>query len=174
MTDRGHDWRSILLSVASLASAMSAFAVAGLMMLYTVLGLVRNDLSQSSPTTLQAIVIASGIIFIGAVFLPAAYYSIRRLRGVEVPEAAPRLLKPWQGLLLLLLWAGAALLAQLLVDKDILKWFTPPLYLLAICTPVYFLIRLTTGGLNAGSRQRFWQRRLYAVDYQPAQRRQME
>jgi RsiW-degrading membrane proteinase PrsW (M82 family) len=47
-------------------------------------------------------------------------------------------------------------LAQLLVNKDILKWFTPALYLLAIGTPVYFLVRLASGGLNPGSRQRVW------------------
>jgi RsiW-degrading membrane proteinase PrsW (M82 family) len=78
------------------------------------------------------------------------------LRGEAIPAAAPKLLTIWQGILLLLLWAGAALLAQLLINSDILMWFTPPLYLLAIGTPVYFLVRLASGGLNAGSRQRIW------------------
>ena len=156
MADRGQDWRSILLGLASLASALFAFAIAGLMIIYSLPTRVRTDLSQNTPTTLQAIVIASGIIFSGAVFLPASYYSFQRLRGKNIPDAAPNLLKPWQGIILLLLWAGAALLAQLMVGNNIFKWFTPPLYLLAICTPVYFLIRLAGGGLNAGSRQRFW------------------
>jgi RsiW-degrading membrane proteinase PrsW (M82 family) len=156
MADRGHDWRSILLGVASLAGALSAFAVAVLMILYAVFLPVHTDLNQNGPTTLQAIIVASGIMLTGAIFLPAAYYSFQRLRGVDIPEAAPKILKPWQGTLLVLLWAGAAVLAQLLEDNDIFKWFTPPLYLLAIGTPVYFLIRLAAGGLNAGSRQRFW------------------
>lgn len=156
MADRGRDWRSILLGFASLAGALSAFAVGGLMILYTVFEPVHNDLSQSGSTTLQAIVIASGIMFSGAVFLPAAYYSFQRLRGVNIPEAAPKTLKLWQGVLLLLLWASAAILAQLLVDNDIFKWLTPPLYLLAIGTPVYSLVRLASGGLDAGSRQRLW------------------
>jgi hypothetical protein len=156
MADRGHDWRSILLGIASLAGALSAFTFAGLMILYAVFGLIRTGPSQDGPGALQAIVIASAIMLTGALFLPAAYYSLQRLRGAQVPPAAPRPLKIWQGLLLLVLWAGAALLAQFLVGRDILKWFTPPLYLLAIGAPVYFLIRLASGGLDAGSRQRLW------------------
>jgi PrsW family intramembrane metalloprotease len=156
MAGRGRDWRSILLGVASLAGALSAFALAGLMILYALFGLIHPDPNLNNSMTLQAFVLASAILLTGAIFLPAAYYSLQRLRGVEIPPAAPRLLKTWQGLLLLLLWAGAALLAQLLVNNDLLKWFTPPLYLLAIATPVYLLVRLATGGLDAGSRQRLW------------------
>ena len=156
MADRGRDWRSILLGLASLASALFAFVVAGLMILYSVFEPVHTDLSQTVSTTLQAVVIASGMMLSGAVFLPAAYYSLQRLRGVDIPKATPKILKLWQGVLLLLLWSGSAVLAQLLVDNDILKWVTPPLYLLAIGTPVYSLVRLAAGGLNAGSRQRLW------------------
>ncbi len=156
MADRGRDWRSILLGVGSLACALSAFALAGLMIIYSIFGVFRGDLSQNDPTTLQALVIASGIILAGAIFLPGSYYSLQRLRGVAVLGAVPKLLNPWQGVLLLLLWAGSALLAQLLIGSDIFKWFTPPLYLLAISVPVYFLVRLAAGGLNAGSRQRLW------------------
>ena len=43
MTDRGRDWRSILLGIASLAGALSAFAFAGLMIVYAVFGLLRHD-----------------------------------------------------------------------------------------------------------------------------------
>ena len=156
MAGRGRDWRSILLGVASLAGALSAFALAGLMLLYALFGLIHPVPNLDSSMTLQAVVLASAILLTGAMSLPAAYYSLQRLRGAEIPEAAPKLLKAWQGLLLLLLWAGAALLAQLMVNNDVLRWFTPPLYLLAIATPVYLLVRLATGGLNAGSRQRLW------------------
>ena len=156
MRYHGRDWRTILLGISSLGGALSAFTFAALIFVFAAFGLLRKDYPQNDPITLQDVVIASGIVFIGAVFLPAVYYSIQRLRGKEIPEAAPKLLKIWQGFLLLLLWAGSALLAQRLVDNDILKWFTPPLYLLAIGTPVFFLVRLASGGLNAGSRQRFW------------------
>ena len=156
MENRGKDWRTILLSVSSLGGALSAFVFALLIMVYAIFGAFHPDPAQTGTTILQNVVIASGILFTGAIFLPSLYYSIQRLRGKEMPEAAPKILKIWQGFLLLLMWAGAAELAQLLVNNDILKWLTPPLYLMAIGTPVYFLVRLASGGLIAGSRQRFW------------------
>lgn len=156
MTNRGQDWRSILLGIASLAGALSAFTIAGLMVIYSLFGLFRSDLSQRDPSTLQTIIVASGITLIGVAFLPSAYYSFQRLRGAEIPEAAPKPLKVWQGLLLMLLWAGSANLAQFLVNRDIFKWLTPGLYFLAVGTPVYILIRLIASGLNPGSRHRIW------------------
>jgi hypothetical protein len=156
MADRGRDWRSILLGIGGLACALFAFGLAGLMIIFSAFGVFRGDLSQNDPTTFQAVVVASGLILTSAVFLPASYYSLQRLRGVIIPGAAPKLLNPWQAVLLLLLWAGSAWLAQGLIGNEIFKWFTPPLYLLAIGTPVYFLFRLTAGGLDAGSRQRLW------------------
>ena len=156
MESRGQDWRTILLSISGIGGALAAFSLAALIIVYTAFGLLRQNYPQNNQTTLQAVVVASGILLIGLVFLPSGFYSIQRLRGEAIPAAAPKLLTIWQGILLLLLWAGAALLAQLLINSDILMWFTPPLYLLAIGTPVYFLVRLASGGLNAGSRQRIW------------------
>ena len=144
------DWRTMLLGISSLGAALSAFAIAWLIIVFGAFA------PQKGRSILENVVIVTGITFIGAVFLPSVYYCIQRLRGREIPEAAPKLLKVWQGCLLAIVWAGTAMLAQLWVDNDIFKWFTPPLYLLAIGIPVYFLIRLVSGGLNAGSRQRFW------------------
>src|ERR1700690_4511872 len=156
MGNRSRDWRTVLLGISSLGGVLSAFLFAALIIVYTIIGLFDQGSANNIQTALQDVVIASGIALIGVVFLPSVYYSVQRLRGKEIPQAAPKLLKIWQGILLLFLWAGAAVLAQLLVDNDILKWFTPPLYLLAIGTPVYFLVRLASGGLNPGSRQRVW------------------
>ena len=156
MRARGKDWRTILLAAASLSGALLAFAMGTLMVAYSLVGLVRSDLAQSGPPPLQALVLASAFSLVSVSLLPSAYYSIERLRGVDIQAAKPSSMKIWQAMLLFLVWIGAALLAQSLVDQNIWKWFTPPLYLLAIGIPVYFLIRLATGGLDAGSRQRFW------------------
>ena len=156
MEKRGRDWRTILLGISGICGAVSAFSFAALIIVYTAFGLLRQNYPQDNQTTLQAVVVASAIVLIGVVFLPSGYYSIQRLRGEAIPAATPKLLTIWQGILLLFIWAGAALLAQLFIDNDILMWFTPPLYLLAIGTPVYFLVRLASGGLNGGSRQRMW------------------
>jgi RsiW-degrading membrane proteinase PrsW (M82 family) len=152
----GRDWRTILLGIASLGCSLIAFAFASLIIVYTLFGLITRHPPQNDPTTLQDFIIASGLSFIGVVLLPAAYYSLKRSLGEDIPKAAPKLLKIWQGVLLLFVWLGVAGLAQLFAEKNILKWFTPLFYLLAIGTPVYILVRLASGGLNAGSRQRFW------------------
>ncbi len=156
MENRGRDWRTVLVGISGLVGALSAFIFAALIIVFTIIGLIDPGSAKNSQTTLQDVVIASGITLIGVVFIPSVYYSVQRLLGKEIPQAAPKVLKIWQAFLLLLLWAGAAVLAQLLVGNDVLKWFTPPLYLLAIGIPVYFLVRLASGGLNPGSRQRVW------------------
>lgn len=156
MDNRRGDWRTILLMIGSLGGALTAFSLAALMLLYAALGFSGGDFGRNAPSLLQGLVLASGLAFAGALFLPAAYYSFRRLRGNEVPIASLKLLKIWPAVLLLMLWVSVSILAQLFANQDILKWFTPPLYLLAIATPVYFLLRLATGGLKAGSRQLGW------------------
>jgi RsiW-degrading membrane proteinase PrsW (M82 family) len=150
------DWRTILLGIASLGGSLAAFALAALITVYTAIGLITKHLLLSDPTTLQNLIVATGLSVIGVVLIPAAYYSLKKILGKDIPATAPKLLTIWQGILLLFVWLGAAELAQLFVNKEILKWFTPPFYLLAIGTPVYLLIRLASGGLNAGSRQRSW------------------
>ncbi len=164
MENRGRDWRTILLVTASLGSAALALTLAVSLVFYALLGLARSNFIvgtasttlQGSMTPLQAVVLASGLMFTCVAFLPAAYYSVQRLRGRDGAAYALKPLRIWEVFLLLLLWVSACMLAQLLVDKGFWRWFTPLLYLLAIGTPVYFLVRLSTGGLNAGSHQRFW------------------
>ena len=150
------DWRTIVLAVGAAGSALLAFALAALMLISILLGALSPSLASIDRTPLEMVVLASALVVIGAVFLPGAYYSIQRLRGRDVPPAAPKLLKSWQAALILLLWIGAALTAAWLLDQPIAKWVTPALYVLAIGLPVYFFARLATGGLNAGSRQRVW------------------
>lgn len=150
------DWRSILLAVGAVGFAMLAFAAAGLVVAYAGVSSLQLGITTPKRSFLDAVVLASALVVIGAAFLPAAYYSIERLRGRSVPAAVPRPLLVWQGIVLILVWIGAALSAGFLFDKPIVKWITPVLYVLAIGTPVLFFARLAAGGLNPGSRQRMW------------------
>ena len=156
MEARRGDWRTVALLIASLSAALITFSFAAFALTYAIWGFINPNSSQSGPSTLQAIVLASGITLTGALFLPAAYFSIQRLRGREVIDSSPKPLRIWQAVLLVLFWVSVSVLAQLFLGQNIPKWFTPPLYLLAIGTPVYGIIRLATGGLNAGSHQRQW------------------
>ncbi len=156
MQQRGTDWRTILLAVGAAAGAVLAFSSLALLLVFNGFEGVRATVVGTHRTLLELVVLAAALLVIGAVFLLALYYSLLRLGGRVVPSSEPRLLKVWQASLLFLIWVAAALGAGFLVDKPVVKWITPLLYVLAIGVPVYFFVRLATGGLHPGSRQRVW------------------
>ena len=156
MDSRGRDWRTIVLAVGATGSALLIFATVALMLATTILGALSTNLESPGRTPLEMVVLASALLVIGAVFLPGAYYSAQRLRGRDVAPAAPKVLRAWQGVIILVLWIAAALAAQRLLDQPIARWLTPAFYAVAIGAPVYFFARLAIGGLRIGSRQRTW------------------
>ena len=156
MTGRGQDWRTILLAVGCVAGAFLAVALAASLTFSAALAPAGLSIARDGLTSLDVVIPATAFLFLGALAIPAAYYSIGYLAGGASRALIPPRLRLWQGVVLLLLWIGSALLAGFLVDKDSWRWLTPALYLAAICIPVYFLIRLAAGGLNAGSVRRFW------------------
>lgn len=156
MSEHGSDWRSILLTLGAGGCAILLFASVAVMLAYEVLGRFNPALATTERTPLDVVVLASALVLIGLTFLPGAYFGLQRLRGLAVPASTPSLLNVWQGILLVLVWLGAALGAQFLLPAAILKWVTPLLYLTAIGVPAYFFARLATGGLRPGSRERFW------------------
>ena len=156
MQRRETDWRTVLLAIGAAGGAVLAFGAAAVLVLYSALDLTRLQLLKSGRADIQTAVAVGTLTVIGMAFLPALFYSMRRLLGGEVPAAKPGRLRIWQAVLLILAWLGAAAGAGFLFDKPIVKWVTPILYALAICVPVYFFVRLATGGLNPGSRERLW------------------
>lgn len=156
MQERGSDWRTILLAIGSAGGAALVFIGAVTVLVFGSLGNAPTTLIVARRSTLDLVVSASALVVIGAALLRAAYFSFMQLVGHGVPASAPRLLRVWQGIVLTILWATAAAGAGFLVDKPIVRWITPILYVLAIGVPVYFFTRLATGGLHPGSRQRTW------------------
>ncbi len=157
MERRASDWRTVLLVIGASGGALLAFGAALAMLAYALWGAISPaSLGDGNRSPLDLVVLASAFVIIGAIFIPAVFYGLQWLRGRNVPAANPPLLKTWQGLLLALTWAAAAVGAGFLVDKPVLRWITPLLYLLAIGIPVYFFVRLATGGLQVGSEERLW------------------
>lgn len=150
------NWRTILLAVGGAGGGLLAIGFATLLAVYAGFASLPGSFHNDPLTNLQAEVTASALILAGAILLIAGYYSIQRLRGREIPPANVQPLKLWQGIVLFIVWVGSAGLAEVLFKDDLLRWFTPPLYLVAIGTPVYFLARLAAGGLLHGTRQRMW------------------
>jgi protease prsW family protein len=153
---RRGDWRTILLAMAGVGAALFAYAIAAFTVLLAAVETVSPGTLNDAQPLLNAILQSSALAVIGTAFLPSAYYGIQRLRGRDVPAASPKPLRLWQGILLFFLWAGTGLLAQVFLNQGFLKWVTPPLYLVAVGVPVYFLLRLVAGGLRSGSRLRNW------------------
>ena len=150
----GRDWRSILLAITSTGGAILAVASAVIVVVLQAAMKLGGD--QQNHPLIDAVLLASAILFIGALLIPAAYYSFQRLMGEEVAADKTGPMNIPTGILLTFAWLGVTALAQIFYGNSILRWITPPFYILSIGLPVYFFARLAIGGLNAGSKQRRW------------------
>ncbi len=156
MSERGRDWRTMLLAVGGVSGAFVAVLLAAMLAFYSALSPTGINLRGAAVSPLDAFLPAVAVLFMGALALPCAYYSIGYLAGAPSrPSLLPHL-GVWQALASITLWVASALLAGYLVDKRPWLWLTPGLYLIAVAIPVYLLVRLIAGGLSAGSIRRFW------------------
>jgi len=150
----GRDWRSILLAIAGTGGAIMAVAIAVIVVVVQAAMTLRGN--QQLHPLIDAVLLASAILFVGALLIPAAYYSLQRLIGEDVAVNTTKPMNIGAGFLIALVWLGISALAQIFYGNTFLRWITPPLYILSIGLPVYFFARLAIGGLNAGSKQRTW------------------
>ncbi len=153
-SNTGRDWRSILLTIGSVGVMIVTVILAITVVVYQAATMLTG--SRKSHPLFDSILLAITILFIGALLIPSAYYSIRHLMGKDVPPDTTPSMSFGQGALIVAGWLVVIALTQLLYGNTFLRWLTPPLYLASIGLPVYFFVRLTTGGLNAGSRLRTW------------------
>lgn len=98
---------------------------------------------------------------LGAILvLPSIYYSFRRLRGASRTQPSlgeVRLNWVLFSTLLLLTMPAVILLGNFISLNDDLAWILlPPLHLLAIVLPIFWLVSLALRGLSPGSPQRAW------------------
>lgn len=152
----GVNGRGWLLAAGSAGSALLALAAAAALLVYAALASTPRAVPPQAPGPFQAIVLAAALTLVGALCTLAAFHSIRALSGRGGSGTRPKPLLIWQGAILILFWIGAALAAQSLVNREAWKWLSTLFYLLAVGLPVYLLVRLAGGGLDAGSPRRFW------------------
>jgi len=153
---RSLDWRTIVLAAFNIFSALAAFGLAVLAVIFSMLQPASPINTFKNTAPFETILLAGTLALVSVIFIPAAYYNIREILEKDIPTASPKPLYVWQGFLLLAAWIASAGLAQIFFNAGSLKWFSPPFYLLSIVLPAYFLLRLATGGLSAGSRLRVW------------------
>lgn len=153
--DRRTDWLSVaqfaLSALAVLflwgsAATLSALAVSDR------LGMV-SSLSGSMPATLLAAV----SLVIGCLLLPSVYYAFRRIIGrpsFQIGGPWLRWLRPTIWIFLLPVVLGLGYWVSAIPS---LGWFLlPPLHVLAIGLPVYWLVYLAVRHLPLGHPQRLW------------------
>ena len=156
MQTRSRDWRTIVLAIVNIFGAVTTLGAAALAVIYNALQPAFQLSTSSDTAPFEVNLLASTLALVSVLFIPAAYYNIREILQKDIPAASPKPLFVWQGVLLVAAWIASAVLAQFFFNTENVKWLSLPFYLLSIVLPAYFLLRLATGGLSAGSRLRVW------------------
>jgi len=150
-------WPYILLLIGNLGGLVFFLGGAAFMLFSALIDLVSPvpGLPENGLTT--GVLSAFGLGMCALPFIPAGLFSLRRVQGKPILAAKIRPMKAWQGIVILVVWAGVTFLSDFLFQRFKLGWLaSAPSYLLAIGLPVFFLIWLGVGGLPVGSRNRLW------------------
>ena len=132
---------------------ISAVLGAGLLLIMGFSALFSEVLDLASATSIFNMAWVSGLL--AALALPSLVYSFQRMRGEE-PHLLPTGRLRWASLLLMV-WPLALALGNQVAAQSSLAWLLlPPLYLLAVGLPIWWLVELARQRLPGGSRQREW------------------
>lgn len=156
MKIRARDWRTLVLVLGAAAGALIAIGAAFSMVSIHLLQTILRPQTTNGATFGDILPLASALVLVGVVLLPSVFFGVGRLMGKGAGVRSSRPLRIPEGLLGVFLWLGASVIAQWIFDSGRWAWLTPPFYLLAISLPVYLLLRLASGGLDAGSSGRYW------------------
>ena len=89
--------------------------------------------------------------------IPSVYFSIRRMMRSPVVVLPLRRFNGFRtAAVMILLWPLVLALGSMLSTSSLAWLFLPPLQILAIGLPIWFLVELVRRGLPTGSRQRGW------------------
>jgi len=148
-------WMSVGQFSLSLFAVISLWCLAGLVALIGLYAQFSNSLLTPDATSL--LIYAAGIGFIGSLLVPSAYFAFLRLRGQHGswPEFKR---KPWfKPGLLVLLFPIVLITGSIVSQTGNLSWLLlPPLHILAILIPIWWLFYLGSRQLPMGSPQRAW------------------
>jgi hypothetical protein len=154
-TDR-YKWQSVVLFVVILIGLAFYLGLAGVILISGAFALGSPQSAGGTPVGTNFIV-ACGLGFCGLAMLPAAFFSLQRMRGKPIRPFQIRPIKVWQGIALGVGWIGAVLLSDFLYQNLALGWLAAaPFYVLSIGLPLAMLVWIGLGGVHLGSRNRFW------------------
>jgi hypothetical protein len=153
--DRRTDWLSVAqfgLSALAVIFVWGSAATLGALAVTDRLGVVTSLNGAMAGTLLSAVAVVTGCLI-----LPSVYFSFRRIIGrpaLQMDGLWLRWLRPTAWIFLL---PVVLLLGYWVSAHPNLSWFLlPPLHVLAIGLPVYWLVYLAVRGLPLGHPQRLW------------------
>jgi hypothetical protein len=158
-------WPSVgMLLISGVGLAISLSAAAGLM-LFGLFSVFRTSPPYAEALPLFSIAWMSGLL--GVLMVPAVYYSLRRLLGKEMPG--------WRlpgGLRLasyfMILWPILLGLGQLVNNIPALTSFVlPPINIMVVAIPLWWLVEIGRHGLNGGDPQRTWGVASFSLEITP-------
>jgi hypothetical protein len=151
-----------LLTVAQLIVSGLGFVfsllAAAFLFLFGFMGLFSETLQPDSALPMFGL---AWVALLAAVLAaPSLLYSIRRLRSPRLPGGFPELPRV-RGFRLsnifILLWPLVLVLGQMLSTQTTIAWLVlPPLQLLAVGLPIWWLLEIASRRLSIGSYQRGW------------------
>jgi len=156
ITEQGrqnNDFLTIAQLIISGFGLVLALISAGLLLVVGLAALFSETLDPESSTTILSAAWVSGLL--AALALPSLIYSFRRTQGeIPQPSQAGRLRL---ATFMLLVWPLALALGDLIASQGTLTWLLlPPLHLLVIGLPIWWIVELARWRLPAESRQRKW------------------
>ena len=151
---RGVDWRSILSVIFALSVFMLALTFA--IGLLAFMAINRDTLLELDNSPLTTVLTASTLLAIGLLLLPAAWLSVKRLRGEEFGPFMLQPVRPWEWAVYPVVWILTLTLATLYYDAPGAVWYIPLLHFVSIALPLYFVLRIALNRISLGSSQRAW------------------
>jgi RsiW-degrading membrane proteinase PrsW (M82 family) len=137
---------SLLLFIFGVVAAVILFGAAGFMLITDLISATFTD--WLTPLSL---------VIYGILLIPAIIYSWQRWQGKEIPITSLRSMRWWLVLILVVTWIILVILANWLGGlPGFASVSALPFILAGVGIPLLLLLRIATGGIPLGSRQRAW------------------
>ena len=148
-------WLSVGQFSLSLLAAVILWSMAGSAALAGLVALFDPYLLASDSTSL--FLLAASLAFIGLLLIPSAVFSFLRLNGHQRKLDRIRISRLLRPSILILLFPLVLLAGYWVTQNANLVWLLlPPLHILAVLLPIWWLVYLGIRGLPTGSPQRAW------------------
>lgn len=153
-TSERNDFTSILQAILSGLALLGCLAAAGLFAILGLAGLFGEVVPLSESVSVFILAWVAG--FAALLALPSLIYSGLQLMNRPQPEHLKAFGLPLASLLLLV-WPLVLALGNALVRVEQISWLAvPPLQILAVAIPIWWLIEVARQKLPGGSPQRTW------------------